>query len=112
MLLAATDFGWFFDCALQRLDDACKRIADASLVLQLLGVLWRLMGQLVAVESLVFVMLRPKLLRKLHTLLASGVLSLSAALQQLGLTSTRMLPGVPLTISAKILLLACALNRN
>jgi hypothetical protein len=83
--------------ATQRLDDACKRIAEASLVLQLLGALWRLMGQLVAVESLVFVMLRPKLLQQLHKLMAAGAVSLSAALQRLGLTTGQLLPGrVPL----------------
>jgi hypothetical protein len=70
-----------------------KAIAETSLALQLLGVLWRLMGQLVAVESLVFVWLRPKALQRLHELLATGAVSLSAALHRMGLTRSQLLPG-------------------
>jgi hypothetical protein len=82
-------------CTLQRLDHACSRVTDASIVLQLLGVLWRLLGQLVAAEALVFVIARPKLLQRLHSLLATGAVSLSAVLQKLGLISSRLLPGEP-----------------
>ena len=78
---------------LQKLDRACAAIADTSLALQLFGVLWRLLGQLVAVESLVVVILRPKLLQQLHKLLARKAVSLSAALHRLGLISTQLLPG-------------------
>jgi hypothetical protein len=78
---------------MQRLDRACEIIAEVSLVLQLLGVLWRLLGQLVAVETLVFVTLRPKMLQQLHKLLATGAVSLSAVLNRLGLTAGRLLPG-------------------
>jgi hypothetical protein len=62
-------------------------------VLQLLGVLWRLLGQLVAVESLVFVILRPKLLQGLHQLLAGKAASASAVLHKLGLMRGKLLPG-------------------
>jgi hypothetical protein len=58
-------------------------------------VLWRLLGQLVAVEALVFVIARPKLLQRLHSLLATGAVSLSAALQKVGLISSRLLPSEP-----------------
>jgi hypothetical protein len=78
---------------LQRLDYACSTLADTSLALQLVGVLWRLLGQLVAVESLVFVILRPKLLLQLHTLLAGKAVSLSAVLRRLGLLRGELLPG-------------------
>jgi hypothetical protein len=77
----------------QRLDYACTAIAEANLALQLLGVVWRMLGQLVAVESLVFVILRPKLLQHLHALLASGAVTLSAALHRLGLIRSELLPG-------------------
>jgi hypothetical protein len=70
-------------------------MAEASLALQLLGVVWRMLGQLVAVESLVFVILRPKLLQQLHALLASGAVTLSAALHRLGLIRSELLPGEP-----------------
>ncbi len=71
--------------ALQNLDLACAKIAETSLVLQLLAAGWRMMGQLVAVESLVFVLLRPRPLEQMHELLASSVWSLSSRLHQLGL---------------------------
>jgi hypothetical protein len=57
------------------------------------GVLWRLLGQLVAVETLVFVILRPKMLQRLHMLLAGKAVSLSAALHRLGLISDQLQPG-------------------
>jgi hypothetical protein len=81
--------------SLQRLDRACSAVTETSIVLQLLAVLWRLLGQLVAVESLVFVLLRPKLLQRLHRLLAAKAVSLSAALHRLGLISSPLLPGEP-----------------
>ncbi len=80
-------------CCPQGLDRACKTVAEASIVLQLLGVAWRLLGQLVAVEALVFVIARPKLLQQLHQLLAAKAVSLSALLLRLGLASTQLLPG-------------------
>ena len=75
------------------MDAACEAIAKASVALQLLGVLWRLLGQLIAVDTLVVVMLRPKLLVRLHKLLASGAVTLSAALRGLGLTTSQLVPG-------------------
>ncbi len=54
-------------------------------MLQLLAAGWRIMGQLVAVESLVFVLLRPRPLEQMHELLARSVWSLSSRLHQLGL---------------------------
>jgi hypothetical protein len=65
-------------------------IAEASLALQLLGMAWRLLGQLVAVESLVFVLLRPKPLEQLHSMLAKGACSFNGALQRLGLVNSAL----------------------
>ena len=72
----------------QSLDTACAKIAETSLVLQLLGAGWRVMGQLVAVESLAFVLLRPKRLEELHDMLARSVCSLSSRLHTLGLVGS------------------------
>ena len=47
--------------------------------------LWTLLGQVVAVETLVFVLLRPKLLKQLHEKLSERFVSISRALQDLGL---------------------------
>ena len=60
-------------------------LAQASISLQLLGTVWTLLGQVVAVETLVFVLLRPRLLRKLHALLSSGSYTLGQALRDMGL---------------------------
>ena len=75
---------------MQQLDRACFSIAAASIALQLLGAIWRLLGQLVAVEVLIFVMLRPKVLQRLHQLLATAAVSLSTAMRKLGLTSSAL----------------------
>ncbi len=68
-------------------------MAETSLVLQLLGVLWRLLGQLVAVESLVFVIMRPKLLQGLHARLAKHAVYLTSWLHGLGLIRGKLRPG-------------------
>jgi hypothetical protein len=81
--------------ALQTLDTHCKRIAAASLVFQLLAVVWRLLGQLVAVEYLVFVLYRPSALLKLHQALRKGAVTLANALRQLGIISRSMSAGAP-----------------
>jgi hypothetical protein len=78
---------------LQHLDRCCKRVAEVNLGLVLFGVAWRLLGQLVALETLVYVYARPKVLQLLHNFLATKMVSLSAALHRLGLTSTPLLPG-------------------
>jgi hypothetical protein len=41
----------------QRLDSTCAAVAQAGLAVQLAAVLWRLLGSLLAIESLVFVLL-------------------------------------------------------
>jgi hypothetical protein len=74
----------------QQLDRACTIIAEANIALQLLGAVWRLLGQLVVVEVLIFVVLRPKVLQRLHQLLATGAVSLSTAMRKLGLTSSAL----------------------
>jgi hypothetical protein len=77
----------------QQLDHACAAIAKTNIALQLLGAVWRLLGQLVAVEALVFVMLRPKVLVQLHQVLSSKAVALSDAMQRLGLTSSALNEG-------------------
>ncbi len=78
---------------LQRLDRACTAIAIASIVLQLLSMLLRLFGQLVAVETLVFAVFRPKLLQRLHHWLAGKAAFISAVLHRLRLMRGKLLPG-------------------
>jgi hypothetical protein len=74
----------------QQLDRACTIITEANIALQLLGAVWRLLGQLVVVDVLIFVVLRPKVLQQLHQLLATGAVSLSTAMRKLGLTSSAL----------------------
>jgi hypothetical protein len=77
----------------QRLDQVAAGAAQASILLQLVGAVWRLVGQVVAVETLVFLMLRPRVLQQLHRLLASGLVSLSEALRSVGLSNREMTLG-------------------
>jgi hypothetical protein len=77
----------------QQLDHACTAIAETNIALQLLGAVWRLLGQLVAVEALTFVMLRPRLLLQLHHLLADKAVAFSSAMHKLGLTSSGLSEG-------------------
>jgi hypothetical protein len=69
----------------QALDNIAANIAAASLALQLLAVAWRLLGQLVALESLVFVLTRPRILVWLHEMLASLAVKLAGPLASLGI---------------------------
>ncbi len=78
---------------MQQLDRACTAIAVTSIALQLLGAVWRLLGQLVVVEVLTFVMLRPKVLQRLHQLLATRAVSFSTAMHKLGLNSSALNEG-------------------
>jgi hypothetical protein len=69
---------------LQRLDATCAAVAQAGLVVQLAAVLWRLLGQLLALEGLVFVLLKPVWLARLHLRLVNAVVWISGALQRAG----------------------------
>ena len=74
---------------LQGFDSACAVLAAMSLLLQLLSAIWRIVGQLAAVESLVLALLLPRRpLQKLHTLLAKALVSLGAGLSKLGLVQS------------------------
>jgi hypothetical protein len=77
----------------QQLDHACTAIAETNIALQLLGAVWRLLGQLVAVEALTFVMLRPKVLVQLHQVLSTKAVAFSNAMHKLGLTSSGLSEG-------------------
>jgi hypothetical protein len=70
---------------LQHLDHVCAIIAEVNIALQLLAGAWRLMGQLVAVETLVFVLVRPRALTGLHERLARATHSLGSKLSSLGM---------------------------
>ncbi len=52
--------------------------------MQLAAVLWRLLGQLLALEGLVFVLLKPRWMGRLHAWLAGAVVRLSGVLHRAG----------------------------
>jgi hypothetical protein len=67
---------------------------------QLAAVLWRLLGQLLALEGLVFVLFKPRWLTGLHSWLARAVVRISGALHRAGASgrvmdigARRTLPG-------------------
>jgi hypothetical protein len=68
----------------QSLDSICAALACASIAVQLAAVLWRLLGQLMAVEGMVFVLFKPQWMVSLHLRLASAVVRISSALQRAG----------------------------
>ncbi len=70
--------------SLQSLDSLCAALACASIAIQLAAVLWRLLGQLLAVEGLVFVLFKPQWMVSLHLRLAFAVVWMGKALQRAG----------------------------
>ena len=68
----------------QRLDATCTAVAQAGLAVQLAAVLWRLLGQLLALESLCFVLLKPRWLAALHARLVGAAVWISGALHRAG----------------------------
>jgi hypothetical protein len=68
----------------QSLDSICAALACASIAVQLAAVIWRLLGQLLAVEGLVFVLFKPQWMVSLHVRLAFAVVRISSALQRAG----------------------------
>jgi hypothetical protein len=71
---------------LQGLDALSSHLAKASFAVQVAGVVWRLLGQLVAVEGIVFVLFKPRWMVGLHMWLAALVLRLSRGLHRAGVT--------------------------
>jgi hypothetical protein len=53
--------------------------------MQLVGAAWRLLGQLAAAEQLLFALLRPAWLQRLHAKLAGALASPGCGLQACGL---------------------------
>ncbi len=68
----------------QRLDATCAAVAQAGLAVQLAAVLWRLLGQLLALEGLVFLLFKPRWLTALHTRLVGAAVWISGALDRAG----------------------------
>ena len=71
----------------------CLCLAVASLALQLAGAAWRLLGQLAAAQQLLFALLRPAWLQRVHTFLAGALASLGRGMQRLALVDTPLTRG-------------------
>jgi hypothetical protein len=87
----------------QRLDATCAAVAQAGLAVQLAAVLWRLLGQLLALEGLVFVLFKPRWLAGLHGWLARAVVHISGALHRAGASGRVMDIGARRTLAPRAL---------